>query len=103
MLHQNARETIRLAEERFLPSHRTGASCQSPAHYEFDNAWQELLNHATMKLLEAEQLKHASETEHLRRANAFAEAQVKVRCNCCNAAPQTHLSRTAARGSVHFF
>ena len=79
MLHQNARETIHLAEERFLPRADGSGGGRSPTHqFEFDSAWQEMLNHATMKLLEAEHLKHASETEHLRRAKAFAEAQTKV-------------------------
>ncbi|XP_037088817.1 SH3 domain-binding protein 5 homolog [Pollicipes pollicipes] len=73
VLHQNARETIQLAEERFLPR-RTQRE-----QFEFDNAWQEMLNHATMKLLEAEQLKISSECEHLRRANNFADAQKKLK------------------------
>lgn len=73
VLHQNARETIQLAEERFLPRRAAPA-----VPFEFDNAWQEMLNHATMKLLEAERLKTSSENEHLRRANNFADAQKKV-------------------------
>ena len=40
-IHAAAKETIALAEQRFLTNSK---------HWEFDNAWQEMLNHATMKV-----------------------------------------------------
>ena len=47
---------ISLAEERFL---------NNPGNWQFDTAWQEMLNHATIKVIEAEKIKTASEKEHL--------------------------------------
>ena len=41
-IHAAAKETIALAEQRFLTNSK---------HWEFDNAWQEMLNHATMKVI----------------------------------------------------
>ncbi|KAF0301403.1 SH3 domain-binding protein 5 [Amphibalanus amphitrite] len=97
VLHQNARETIRLAEERFLPRQSDADQPPPPSpQYQFDSAWQELLNHATMKLLEAEQLKHASESEHLRRANTFAKAQAKLKHL------ERSLERSVARARPYF-
>ncbi|CAB0006428.1 unnamed protein product [Nesidiocoris tenuis] len=40
-IHQAAKETVALAEERFLSQQH---------EWEFDNAWQEMLNHATTKV-----------------------------------------------------
>ena len=40
-IHAAAKETIALAEERFLTN---------SSSWQFDNAWQEMLNHATMKV-----------------------------------------------------
>ena len=39
-IHAAAKETISLAEERFL---------DNSGEWQFDNAWQEMLNHATIK------------------------------------------------------
>lgn len=40
-IHAAAKETVALAEERFM----------SNSHdWQFDNAWQEMLNHATLKV-----------------------------------------------------
>jgi len=65
-IHAAAKETITLAEERFL----TNAS-----NWQFDNAWQEMLNHATMKVMEAEKQKTDSEAEHLQRAAFYTAAE----------------------------
>merc|ERR1711878_265810 len=65
-IHAAAKETITLAEERFL----TNAS-----NWQFDNAWQEMLNHATMKVMEAEKAKTDSEAEHLQRAAFYTAAE----------------------------
>lgn len=40
-IHAAAKETISLAEDRFLTN---------SSSWQFDNAWQEMLNHATMKV-----------------------------------------------------
>lgn len=40
-IHAAAKETVALAEQRFL---------SNEDNLEFDNAWQEMLNHATMKV-----------------------------------------------------
>ena len=40
-IHAAAKETIALAEQRFLTN---------SSNWQFDNAWQEMLNHATMKV-----------------------------------------------------
>ena len=42
------------------------------------SAWQEMLNHATMKVMEAESLKTASEAEHAKRAAFFTKAEQEV-------------------------
>ena len=39
------------------------------------SAWQEMLNHATMKVMEAESSKTASEAEHAKRAAFFTKAE----------------------------
>jgi hypothetical protein len=40
-IHQAAKETVALAEQRFLSKQH---------EWQFDNAWQEMLNHATIKV-----------------------------------------------------
>lgn len=42
-IHAAAKETVALAEQRFLTHQH---------EWQFDNAWQEMLNHATMKVNE---------------------------------------------------
>ncbi|KAM9494935.1 SH3 domain-binding protein 5 [Clarias gariepinus] len=49
-----AKETIALAEERLLEEDSR----------QFDSAWQEMLNHATQRVMEAEQSRTRSELEH---------------------------------------
>ncbi|KAM7302105.1 SH3 domain-binding protein 5 homolog [Ixodes scapularis] len=68
-VHQAAKETISLAEQRFL---------SNQTQWEFDNAWQEMLNHATMKVMEAEAMRLESEREHRKRAASFTEAEHRV-------------------------
>lgn len=41
-IHAAAKETVALAEERFMSNSH---------NWPFDNAWQEMLNHATIKVL----------------------------------------------------
>ena len=58
-----------MAEQRFLSNSNT---------WDFDNAWQEMLNHATIKVMEAEKQKSDSEAEHLKRAASFQAAEQEV-------------------------
>lgn len=67
-IHKAAKETIALAEQRFL----------SQKHeWKFDNAWQEMLNQATIRVMEAETQRQLSEKEHQRSAAVFAAAKQK--------------------------
>ncbi|XP_062266406.1 SH3 domain-binding protein 5-like [Platichthys flesus] len=59
-----AKETIALAEERLLEEESR----------QFDSAWQEMLNHATQRVMEAEQARTRSEAEHRKTAANY---------NCC--------------------
>uniref|UniRef100_A0A1A8LDI1 SH3 domain-binding protein 5 n=2 Tax=Nothobranchius TaxID=28779 RepID=A0A1A8LDI1_9TELE len=53
-----AKETIALAEEKLLEEDSR----------QFDSAWQEMLNHATQRVMEAEQARTRSEAEHRKTA-----------------------------------
>lgn len=68
-IHAAAKETIALAEQRFLSNSND---------WKFDNAWQEMLNHATIKVMEAEKTKTDSEAEHMQKADAFQVAEAEV-------------------------
>ncbi|XP_036334665.1 SH3 domain-binding protein 5 homolog, partial [Rhagoletis pomonella] len=68
-IHTAAKETVALAEERFM----------SNSHeWQFDNAWQEMLNHATQKVMDAEKQKAECHAEHQRRTKIFNTAEQKV-------------------------
>jgi len=69
-IHAAAKETISLAEERFL---------DNSGEWQFDNAWQEMLNHATIKVMDAEKQRTASEKEHLAKSAAFTDIESKVK------------------------
>jgi len=69
-VHAAAKETISLAEERFA---------DNSGEWKFDNAWQEMLNHATIKVMDAEKKRTASEKEHLSKSAAFTEIEAKVK------------------------
>ncbi|XP_041759454.2 SH3 domain-binding protein 5 [Coregonus clupeaformis] len=56
-----AKETIALAEERLLEEDSR----------QFDSAWQEMLNHATNRVMEAEMARTRSELEHRKTANHY--------------------------------
>ncbi|XP_036827286.1 SH3 domain-binding protein 5-like isoform X1 [Oncorhynchus mykiss] len=56
-----AKETIALAEERLLEEDSR----------QFDSAWQEMLNHATNRVMEAEMTRTRSELEHRKTANQY--------------------------------
>jgi SH3-domain binding protein 5 len=89
-IHAAAKETVALAEQRFL----------SNSHeWQFDGAWQEMLNHATLKVqkkrqiwlildvldgnicfqvMDAEKTKAEGGTEHQNKAAIFNQAEKKV-------------------------
>lgn len=68
-IHAAAKETVALAEQRFM----------SNSHeWQFDNAWQEMLNHATLKVMDAEKHKAETVAEHQRRAAVFSAAEKRV-------------------------
>ncbi|XP_019874495.1 SH3 domain-binding protein 5 homolog isoform X2 [Aethina tumida] len=69
-VHAAAKETVALAEQRFLTNQH---------EWQFDNAWQEMLNHATMKVMEAETQKAEREREHQLKATVFKEIDDKLK------------------------
>ncbi|CAL1282501.1 unnamed protein product [Larinioides sclopetarius] len=69
-VHKEARETIAMAEKKFD---------SQKEDYNFDAAWQEMLNRETIKLMNAEALKKESEQEHKRTAQVFSAAVQKVK------------------------
>ncbi|XP_025199873.1 SH3 domain-binding protein 5 homolog, partial [Melanaphis sacchari] len=68
-IHQAAKETVALAEARFLSKQH---------EWKFDNAWQEMLNNAILKVTEAENQKTESGREHQRKAALYQAAEQKV-------------------------
>ncbi|KAK4875829.1 hypothetical protein RN001_012251 [Aquatica leii] len=68
-IHAAAKETVALAEQRFMSNKH---------EWQFDNAWQEMLNHATIKVMEAENQKVESGREHQKRAMLFNAAEQQV-------------------------
>ncbi|XP_011500826.1 PREDICTED: SH3 domain-binding protein 5 homolog isoform X2 [Ceratosolen solmsi marchali] len=69
VVHAAAKETVALAEARFM-SHQH--------EWNFDQAWQDMLNHATFKVMEAENQKAECAREHHKRTVLFHEAEKKV-------------------------
>lgn len=68
-IYAAAKETVALAEQRFM----------SNSHeWQFDNAWQEMLNHATIKVMDAEKQKTDCHAEHQLKASIFSAAEMKV-------------------------
>ncbi|KAL1286786.1 SH3BP5 [Ovibos moschatus] len=64
-----AKETISLAEQRLLEDDKR----------QFDSAWQEMLNHATQRVMEAEQTKARSELVHKETAARYNAAMGRMR------------------------
>uniref|UniRef100_T2MAQ9 SH3 domain-binding protein 5-like n=1 Tax=Hydra vulgaris TaxID=6087 RepID=T2MAQ9_HYDVU len=65
-MHQGARKTISIAEDKLL---------NNPAL--FEPAWQEMLNNANLKLLEAEEEKLKNESFHHEAASVYTQLQHK--------------------------
>ncbi|XP_018344064.1 PREDICTED: SH3 domain-binding protein 5 homolog [Trachymyrmex septentrionalis] len=68
-IHVAAKETVALAEARFM-SHQH--------EWNFDQAWQDMLNHATIKVMDAENQKAECGREHHRKAMLFHDAEKKL-------------------------
>ncbi|XP_014487186.1 PREDICTED: uncharacterized protein LOC106750977 [Dinoponera quadriceps] len=68
-IHAAAKETVALAEARFM-SHQH--------EWNFDQAWQDMLNHATIKVMDADNQKAECGREHHRRAMLFHDAEKKL-------------------------
>ena len=66
--HEAAKEMVTLAEEGF--KERGVAN--------FDQAWQEMLNHATTRVNESEVERNLSEEEHLVKSRTYQEAEKRV-------------------------
>ncbi|TRZ03082.1 hypothetical protein DNTS_029882, partial [Danionella cerebrum] len=64
-----AKETIALAEQRLLEEDKR----------QFDAAWQEMLNHATQRVMEAEQIKTRSELVHKETAANYTTAMSRMK------------------------
>ncbi|XP_034985822.2 SH3 domain-binding protein 5, partial [Zootoca vivipara] len=64
-----AKETISLAEQRLLEDDQR----------QFDSAWQEMLNHATQRVMEAEQTKTRSELVHKETAAKYNAAMGRMK------------------------
>ncbi|XP_014207565.1 SH3 domain-binding protein 5 homolog [Copidosoma floridanum] len=69
VVHEAAKETVALAEACFI-SHQH--------EWNFDQAWQDVLNHATFKVMEAETQKTECAREHQKATILFHEAEKKV-------------------------
>lgn len=68
-IHAAAKELVALAEQRFM----------SNSHeWKFDNAWQDMLNQGTQKVMDAEIQKGKCHTEHQKNAQIFNAAELKV-------------------------
>ncbi|XP_076181353.1 uncharacterized protein LOC143153742 [Ptiloglossa arizonensis] len=68
-IHAAAKETVALAESRFM-SHQH--------EWNFDQAWQDMLNHATIKVMDAENQKTECGREHYRRAVLAHDAKKRL-------------------------
>ncbi|XP_068083689.1 uro-adherence factor A isoform X2 [Anabrus simplex] len=82
--HAAAKEMVYLAEEGLSTEGRT-----------FDHAWQEMLNHATMRVNESERERTLSEMEHRRTSQTYHRAEMRVQ------QLQKELKRAIAKSSLN--
>ncbi|KAK2140862.1 hypothetical protein LSH36_1225g00022 [Paralvinella palmiformis] len=72
-IYMAAKEMVQLAEERNnIPDNEEDKK-------QFDSAWQEMLNHATIKFMESEKAKTQSEAEHCHKAAQYGAVEQKLR------------------------
>ncbi|XP_041367649.1 SH3 domain-binding protein 5-like [Gigantopelta aegis] len=72
-VYRAAKETIALAELKLIDSQGNQSSAAM-----LSTAWQEMLNHAYIRVMEAEKEKSLSEQEHLKRSQVFVELESKL-------------------------
>uniref|UniRef100_A0A8C1JAM1 SH3 domain-binding protein 5 n=1 Tax=Cyprinus carpio TaxID=7962 RepID=A0A8C1JAM1_CYPCA len=82
-----AKETIALAEQRLLENDKR----------QFDSAWQEMLNHATQRVMEAEQIKTRSELLHKETAAKYTASMSHMK------QLEKKLKRTINKSKLIFF
>lgn len=70
-IYKAAKETVTLAEQRLFAGNEQGKIA-------FDSAWQEMLNHATAKFMDAEKQKSVCEIEHQTKAAEYAAIQQRL-------------------------
>lgn len=75
MSYEKACEAYTEAKDRISSAEKKFAS----ANHEFDSTWQEMLNQANLKLMEAETLKNESKKVHQNSMKDFHDAEVVVR------------------------
>ncbi|XP_023711952.1 uncharacterized protein LOC111866854 isoform X3 [Cryptotermes secundus] len=83
--HAAAKEMVYLAEEGLSTEGRT-----------FDHAWQEMLNHATMRVNESERERTLSELEHRRTSQSYHRSEMRVQ------QLQKDLKRAIAKSRPYF-
>ncbi|XP_062848162.1 SH3 domain-binding protein 5b [Trichomycterus rosablanca] len=81
-----AKETIALAEQRLLEEDKR----------HFDSAWQEMLNHATQRVMEAERTKSRSELLHKETAARYTAAMSRMK------QLEKKLKRTISKSKPYF-
>ncbi|KAM4567981.1 SH3 domain-binding protein 5b [Fundulus diaphanus] len=81
-----AKETISLAEQRLLEED----------YRQFDSAWQEMLNHATQRVMEAEHTKTKSELLHKETAVKYTSANTRMK------QLEKKLKRTISKSKPYF-
>ncbi|XP_037295472.1 SH3 domain-binding protein 5 homolog [Manduca sexta] len=86
-LHAAAKETVTLAEQRFV---------SKQDEWQFDSNWQEVLNHAIIKVMDAEKRKAESGREHQKKAAAYITAERKV------ATLEENLKRNIIKSRLYF-
>ncbi|KAH3795998.1 SH3 domain-binding protein 5-like [Dreissena polymorpha] len=70
-IYKAAKETVALAERRLCEEEYQGTT-------QLTSAWQETLNHAVSKIMDAEREKTRSEQEHKQRSKKFAELESRL-------------------------
>ncbi|RWS24649.1 hypothetical protein B4U80_09954 [Leptotrombidium deliense] len=81
-LYEQSKETISLTEERFAAHKQYYEEMieneKGDKRREFDNTWQEMLNQATIKLMNAEMMRRESELKHERCMALFRNSEEKA-------------------------
>ncbi|CAC5402126.1 SH3 domain-binding protein 5-like,SH3 domain-binding protein 5 homolog,SH3 domain-binding protein 5 [Mytilus coruscus] len=88
-MHEAAKEMVQLAEQGYMKGEAST-----------DPAWQEMLNHATMKVNEAEKERNESETEHMKTMHNFQESDEK--CQKLQKELKRAITKSSLRTQTHF-